>query len=50
MKQIPQGLLWIVPIGLIAAALWRWEANGYGMFAWIASMFTINAIRAPYAK
>lgn len=41
---------WLVFFCLIALALWRWQINGIGTFPWIASIFAINIIRAPFAK
>lgn len=50
MKKVGQALLIIVFLGLMGLALWRWPINGWGSIAWLASMFAINIIRAPYAK
>lgn len=50
MKMLGKAALWMVFMGCVAAAVWRWEANGYGTFPWIASLFAIQIIRSPYAK
>ena len=46
--------LWLVltavALGLAAAAIWRWQVNGWGSFVWIASMLLLTVIRLPYAK
>ena len=50
MKTIGTIAVSLVLFGLVALALWRWPINGIGTFPWIASMFAINIIRAPFAK
>ena len=46
--------LWLVltavALGLAAAAIWRWQVNGWGSLVWIASMLLLTVIRLPYAK
>ncbi|MEM6475659.1 MAG: protein-S-isoprenylcysteine O-methyltransferase [Pseudomonadota bacterium] len=50
LKKVGFALLYGVFIALVVAALWRWQANGWGTFVWIATMFAIMFIRAPHQK
>ncbi|MEM1195295.1 MAG: protein-S-isoprenylcysteine O-methyltransferase [Pseudomonadota bacterium] len=50
MKKLGQAVLVVVFLGLMGLAMWRWPINGWGSMAWLASMFAINVIRAPFAK
>ena len=40
----------VIMVAAIGATIWRWRANGWGSFGWLATMFLISAIRAPFAK
>ncbi|WP_375595513.1 protein-S-isoprenylcysteine O-methyltransferase [Algihabitans albus] len=35
---------------LVAAALWRWEAQHWGAFVWLAGSFATGLIRAPFQR
>ena len=50
MKKVAQAALALLFLALMIIALWRWPINGWGSVAWMASMFAINIIRAPFAK
>ena len=40
----------VVMLAAIGALIWRREVNGWGSFAWLATVILIAAIRAPFAK
>ena len=50
MKIALRLVLTIVGLGLVAAAFWRWQINGWGSLVWIASMLLLTVVRLPYAK
>ena len=49
MKKVAQAALALLFLALMIIALWRWPITSRGSVAWMASMFAINIIRAPFA-
>lgn len=50
MKTAIRGLVALVALGLVGAASWRWQLNGWGSLVWLAAMVLMTIIRAPYAS
>ena len=50
MKIVVRTIAATVALAAIAAVIWRWQTNGWGSLAWLASIVLMAVIRAPFAR
>ncbi len=49
MSGWPARLIWLLAIGLAAAAAYRWHAIHWGQWVWFAAFIVMSMLRAPHA-
>jgi len=49
-SRLASGLSLLIGLALMGAAIWRWEANGWGAMVWLGGFVLMGLIRAPYAR